>query len=117
PIYHRKYVKVQTIMSYSGGLIKCILIAGWILSFYFSKVKLNLKILNTIFEFDIKSESFVNGQTSKDNSVNLALFNQNDTRPRMDISRGDTRILGDVIEVKKPQRLRTIIENVATSKT
>jgi hypothetical protein len=54
PIYHRKYLKFQELLANLGGLAKALMMGSYILSFYFSRIKMNQKILNKIFEYELK---------------------------------------------------------------
>jgi hypothetical protein len=70
PIFHRKYIKVQTLIANIGGLAKAFLLGMYVISFYFSAVKLNTTIMNKIFYFDLNEQN--NGLT-KDKS-NFHMF-------------------------------------------
>jgi hypothetical protein len=47
-------MKVQTLIANIGGLSKGLFFGLYIISFYFSRVKLNKIILNTIFDFEVE---------------------------------------------------------------
>ena len=49
-IQFRRYVKLQNIAANMGGIIKFLLISGFVISFYFSHTKRNCFILNTILD-------------------------------------------------------------------
>jgi hypothetical protein len=56
PIFHRKYIKAQTIIANIGGLAKAFLLGSYIISFIFSAIKLDTTILNKIFNFDLNEK-------------------------------------------------------------
>lgn len=85
-IYHRKYIKVQSVLANVGGLAKAIMMAAYFLTFYFSRVKKEKKILNKIFNFDHTDERnlkkkitesmiMLNNPTEKQMITNLAHSN------------------------------------------
>jgi hypothetical protein len=81
PIFHRKYIKVQEIIANIGGLAKAFLIGMYIVSFYFSTIKLNTTILNKIFYFDLnesKADLTNNKKAYKINSHIVKKFQTND---------------------------------------
>jgi hypothetical protein len=54
PIFHRKYIKSQTIIANIGGL--AFLLCSYIISFIFFAIKLDTTILNKIFNFDLNEK-------------------------------------------------------------
>jgi hypothetical protein len=60
PIFHRRYLKVQTIIANIGGLAKALLLGMYLLSYYFSITRLKTKLMNSIFYFDLKAGVTVN---------------------------------------------------------
>jgi hypothetical protein len=53
-IYNRSYIKLQSIIANLGGLLKTAMVVSYILSFYFSKIKIYQKIANRILDFSEK---------------------------------------------------------------
>lgn len=52
-IYRRKYIKIQNLLANLGGLYKALSMAMYFLTFFLSSVKMNLKIINKVFQFKI----------------------------------------------------------------
>ncbi len=52
PIIHRKYLKVQTILANLGGLYKALFMANYILTYYFTQIKMNQTLMNKLFNFN-----------------------------------------------------------------
>jgi hypothetical protein len=62
PIYHRRYLKVPTVIANIGGLTNTLFLGIYVLTFYFSKVKLNTSIMNNIFEFNYGCSNNINNE-------------------------------------------------------
>jgi hypothetical protein len=73
PIFHRKYIKIQEIIANIGGLAKAFFLGMYIISFYFSTIKLNIIILNKIFNSDLNA-SKINLIKNKTASIIIQLF-------------------------------------------
>jgi hypothetical protein len=52
-IYHRKYLKVQSLLANLGGLAKALFLGMYLISFYFSQIELDTTILNKIIDFNM----------------------------------------------------------------
>lgn len=55
-INRRQYIKVQNILANLGGLYKALSMAFYFLVFFFSSVKMNVKIINKVFQFKIDTD-------------------------------------------------------------
>lgn len=75
-IYRRKYIKIQTILANLGGLFKALSLAFYFLSFFFSIVKMNLKIVNKIFDFEIESNIKNQKLVINKHRINNKLYNK-----------------------------------------
>lgn len=73
-IYKRAYIKVQSLLANLGGLAKALMIASYIISFYFSKIKRNRQILNKVFDFILKEPEFVEKKVIKINVKKEEVF-------------------------------------------
>jgi hypothetical protein len=75
--FKRKYIKIQNIFANIGGLMQALLISAKIMTYYFSKIHKNTKLVNNILEFEnsyheeltphviLKRISIVNREKSK----------------------------------------------------
>lgn len=75
PIFHRNYLKVQTLLANLGGLAKALMIFSYIFSFYFSRFKRNKLILNKIFDFalnETERKQVTLGNTIIDNQISIS---------------------------------------------
>jgi hypothetical protein len=50
-IYHRDYIKIQTILANIGGIKSALFLGMYLISVYFSQLRLNQTIFNKIFDF------------------------------------------------------------------
>jgi hypothetical protein len=93
-IYHREYIKIQTILANIGGIKSALFIGMYLVSVYFSQLRLNQTIFNKIFDFHLegsgsaKTENTQQRRTSvfmKRLSANFEQFyKQNIQRKRTD---------------------------------
>lgn len=71
-IYERKYITILDIISNLGGLLEIIIISFMIISNIISNKLLNIKLINTIFEFnDLSKKVTVSERIEKDRKNNI----------------------------------------------
>jgi hypothetical protein len=57
-ISHRSYIKLQYLLAYIGGLTNMLLVIGYYMTFYFSRIELEISILNKVFDFNTEDNSY-----------------------------------------------------------
>jgi hypothetical protein len=110
PFYHRRYIKIQTVIANIGGLAKTLFILMYVLSFYISQVKLNKTILNKILEFDVEKEF---DEEIRPARINFQLtFNGIDSPNKREDLRNDSKISSDRGALANYNKYRTIVESM-----
>jgi hypothetical protein len=119
PFYHRRYIKIQTIIANIGGLSKTLFVIMYVLSFYISQVKLNKTILNKIIEFDIEKEDME--EVRRPQRINLQLTFSDSPKKNEDLQhKSEAKIVSertDRCALSNYNKFRTIVETMDKKKS
>jgi hypothetical protein len=118
PIYHRRYIKIQTIIANIGGLAKTLFVVMYVLSFYISQFKLNKTILNKIIEFDIEKDEDGNQMQQAQLKFHLTFNNESPTKNNLDNkSESKVSVASDRGALDNYNKYRTIVETMQKRKS
>lgn len=76
-VLHRKYLKAVDLFATLGGLAKFLYTACYILLYYFSQMKTNIRLLNQLYDYDFRAIDSSNNVISISKGSLIGIFNNN----------------------------------------